>query len=110
VPEIKIDGYICSRCNHVWAPRDEAKPVVCPKCKSPYWNRPTSSGERKYSCKNCGKPFEAHPPDDKLKIALLKPCKEGDSIEIKYECENCFYKNSIFWDRKHVGGRVLKTR
>lgn len=40
---ITIMGYRCSRCNHEWIPRRGAaeEPRVCPKCKSPYWNRPT---------------------------------------------------------------------
>jgi hypothetical protein len=29
------------RCGHQWLPRAETeKPRVCPKCKSPYWDRP----------------------------------------------------------------------
>ena len=29
------------RCGHQWLPRGEhEKPRVCPKCKSPYWDRP----------------------------------------------------------------------
>lgn len=38
--KIKIDAYKCERCDHVWVPRDEKEPKVCPKCKSPYWNSP----------------------------------------------------------------------
>ncbi|HSW58857.1 MAG TPA: site-specific DNA-methyltransferase [Dehalococcoidales bacterium] len=30
----------CLRCEHVWYPNRPLKPKVCPKCKSPYWNRP----------------------------------------------------------------------
>jgi hypothetical protein len=31
----------CERCEHTWVPRDwDAEPRVCPKCKSPYWNKP----------------------------------------------------------------------
>lgn len=38
---ITVMGYRCERCNHEWIPRDsEQEPSVCPKCKSPYWNRP----------------------------------------------------------------------
>ncbi len=34
-------GYHCERCEHAWAPRvPDQEPKVCPKCKSPYWNRP----------------------------------------------------------------------
>lgn len=33
--------FICERCEHDWVPRDaEVLPMVCPKCKSPYWNTP----------------------------------------------------------------------
>ena len=38
---ITVMGYRCERCTHEWIPRDlEQEPSVCPKCKSPYWNRP----------------------------------------------------------------------
>ena len=38
---IRIDGYKCERCGYEWAPRyKDREPVVCPGCKSPYWNRP----------------------------------------------------------------------
>lgn len=39
--EIQLSGFECERCTHSWVPRMEMqKPRVCPKCKSPYWNRP----------------------------------------------------------------------
>ena len=28
----------CLRCEHDWYPRTENEPIICPKCKSPYWN------------------------------------------------------------------------
>jgi len=39
--KITIEGYKCERCSHEWVPRKkkEDKPVVCPKCKSPYWDK-----------------------------------------------------------------------
>jgi hypothetical protein len=39
---ITIMGYRCERCEHEWVPRinGDAEPRVCPKCKSPYWDRP----------------------------------------------------------------------
>lgn len=42
MPRIKLDGYKCYRCQHEWVPRENNKeePMVCPKCKSPYWNKP----------------------------------------------------------------------
>ena len=39
--KIKLEGYLCERCGHKWIPREQTEePRVCPKCKSPYWNRP----------------------------------------------------------------------
>ena len=38
---ITVMGFRCERCQHEWVPRDtERDPSVCPKCKSPYWDRP----------------------------------------------------------------------
>jgi hypothetical protein len=34
IPELK-----CKRCGHSWVPRRVNLPKVCPKCKSPYWNK-----------------------------------------------------------------------
>jgi predicted Zn-ribbon and HTH transcriptional regulator len=39
--KIQVEAWKCERCEHVWVPRDMAvMPRVCPKCKSPYWDRP----------------------------------------------------------------------
>ena len=44
VGRVTLEGYKCERCKHVWIPRkyqDKSKePIICPKCKSPYWNIP----------------------------------------------------------------------
>ena len=33
--------FVCERCGHEWPPRDATKkPTVCPKCRSPYWDKP----------------------------------------------------------------------
>jgi DNA-directed RNA polymerase subunit RPC12/RpoP len=38
---ITVMGYRCERCSHEWIPKDaDIEPSVCPKCKSPYWNKP----------------------------------------------------------------------
>ena len=38
---ITVMGFRCERCRHEWVPKDaENEPLTCPKCKSPYWNRP----------------------------------------------------------------------
>ena len=39
--KVHILGNKCYRCGHEWRPLNvNEKPVVCPKCKSPYWDRP----------------------------------------------------------------------
>lgn len=30
----------CTRCKHEWFPRTTESPKVCPKCNSPYWDKP----------------------------------------------------------------------
>jgi DNA-directed RNA polymerase subunit RPC12/RpoP len=36
---IKIPTTRCTRCGHEWSPRVPS-PVVCPMCRSRYWNQP----------------------------------------------------------------------
>jgi hypothetical protein len=36
---IELDGHRCARCGHVWVPRKPDHPRVCPRCKSPFWDR-----------------------------------------------------------------------
>ncbi|HIH39064.1 hypothetical protein J4460_08145 [Candidatus Woesearchaeota archaeon] len=40
--KIVVDGYKCERCTHEWMPRSKKKlnPIICPSCKSPYWDIP----------------------------------------------------------------------
>ena len=41
---ITVTGFRCERCGHEWVPREsDSDPRVCPKCKSPYWNKPRKS-------------------------------------------------------------------
>jgi hypothetical protein len=38
---ITVMGCRCERCSHEWIPTEvEREPSVCPKCKSPEWDRP----------------------------------------------------------------------
>ncbi len=47
---ITVLGFRCERCSHEWLPRGQSalEPRVCPKCKSPYWNRPRNSPPMTY--------------------------------------------------------------
>jgi predicted Zn-ribbon and HTH transcriptional regulator len=38
--EFQVTAYRC-RCGHEWVPRNKGeRPRVCPKCKSPNWDKP----------------------------------------------------------------------
>lgn len=39
MPETTTPAYRCARCSHVWVARGDRKPTICPKCKTPYWDR-----------------------------------------------------------------------
>lgn len=39
-------AYRCERCDHEWIPRAERTPTICPKCKTPYWDRPRERPRR----------------------------------------------------------------
>jgi hypothetical protein len=41
MPKIRmtVTGLKCTRCKHEWQPR-VPDPTQCPKCHSPYWNKP----------------------------------------------------------------------
>jgi len=41
--KITLEGYRCERCGHEWISRTKDYPTICPKCKSPYWDRPKTS-------------------------------------------------------------------
>ena len=40
MPEAIIAGFRCERCEHTWVPRTNRRPTICPKCKTPYWDKP----------------------------------------------------------------------
>ena len=44
--EIKMYECKCERCEHEWITRTEESPVVCPKCKSPYWDKPLNNDKK----------------------------------------------------------------
>ena len=47
-----------------------------------------------FSCKDCGKPFEVHPPDDKHIVASVE--EQKDSVPRTYKCKGG-HKNTIYW-------------
>jgi hypothetical protein len=47
---ITVMGFRCDRCTHEWIPRGgvDDEPMVCPKCHSPWWNRPPKKAAMTY--------------------------------------------------------------
>lgn len=37
--QVQVKEFVCERCTHKWIPSSQTKPRVCPKCKSPYWDK-----------------------------------------------------------------------
>jgi hypothetical protein len=49
--EKMVWAFRCERCAHEWIPKKlwtqgEPLPMVCPSCKSPYWNKPRKEETR----------------------------------------------------------------
>ena len=40
-----LPTYECLRCGHKWHPRSDRRPDRCPKCNSPYWDRPRKGSD-----------------------------------------------------------------
>lgn len=39
---MKLKTRTCKRCGHTWVPR-RPRTIQCPKCRSPYWDKPRSA-------------------------------------------------------------------
>jgi len=82
--KIKLLKLKCQRCPHEWYPRAPRLPKVCPKCKSPVWDKPRKKKkiqeDRRVSNANT---FEEYSGPDRRKPykASLNDTKpiEGDS-------------------------------
>ena len=110
MPKVMLEGFECSRCGHRWFPRENTEePCTCPKCKSPYWNRPRKGeipiGERiktKWTAnqlKDKTVEFEltrenqkiagggefrvAEGADGFMKISIWMPISASESVELK---------------------------
>lgn len=64
--KIVKDGFKCERCGGEWVPKSNKKPTVCPKCYSPYWDRPRKNKRKQVKTK------------DRLADFYDKQIKKGD--------------------------------
>jgi Zn finger protein HypA/HybF involved in hydrogenase expression len=46
-PQITPAVCTCLRCGHTWTQRSDERPRICPKCKSPYWDKPRKARTEK---------------------------------------------------------------
>jgi len=44
---MKLPTWKCNRCGNEWIPRITTVPKKCPKCTSPYWNKPRVRAKRR---------------------------------------------------------------
>lgn len=86
-----IQGYKCRRCGHHWSPRngsgyrDRSHPRHCPKCGTPYWDRPRREE------------IAGRPDEEVRELAFVQ--LEG------YHCERCSYR----WGPRNGSGRWSGT-
>jgi rubredoxin len=50
-----------------------------------------------YSCKACGNPFNAGPPDDVHRLSSVYQCWKFDWIERSYRCPECSNTTTLYW-------------
>jgi hypothetical protein len=50
-----------------------------------------------YSCKECGNPFDANPPDDVHRFSSVYQCWKFDWIEQEYRCPSCSKTTTLYW-------------
>jgi rubredoxin len=58
---------------------------------------------KRFSCLECGKPFDAFPPDDMHNVASRNQNSYEDNIKVDYTCENCAHVNTIYWGHQGLG-------
>lgn len=51
----------------------------------------------RYSCKACGNPFDAFPPDDVHRVSSVYQCWKFDWIERSYRCPECKNTTTLYW-------------
>lgn len=67
----------CLRCGHVWIPRRPRQPKKCPRCASPYWNKPKWKGLGALDDKQ----IKEHSTDQAHRYELKKIQKEASIDE-----------------------------
>jgi hypothetical protein len=65
-----------------------------------------SSKKKVFSCRQCGRSYDAYPPDDFHPMASLEKPEEADGtiIEVTHDCENDDCRNPIilYWYKEKM--------
>lgn len=62
---------------------------------------------KKFSCLNCGNPFDAYPPDDSHDTASRNEGEYEDKIKVNYICKECKNVNTIYWGHPKIGFAII---
>jgi len=80
--EVKIKKIHCYRCGHDWVPR-KSRVVICPKCKSPYFDREKKSkrSEKHLTIDKLAESQNVKPMVDMRALFCTWPGGEDDDFE-----------------------------
>ncbi|MEK6863654.1 MAG: Fic family protein [Nanoarchaeota archaeon] len=83
----------CFRCYHTWKKRIEAAPKYCPKCKTPYWNRPRKKISKEFVVKMQETILKIHNTIIQLSGGEMGMRDEGGAYNSTYKLLNHQHKN-----------------
>jgi len=110
---IEIEGLRCARCGHEWIPRKDWNPLVCPKCKSPFWDRERTL--RNYRAEALIQWRQGGPPDQKKLAdferqlgAFRRPrlAWVGKRLRVSIDVRATNAENAVAQGRRHIVGRL----
>jgi N6-adenosine-specific RNA methylase IME4 len=99
--QMTVTGWQCERCEHKWVPRKEGeKPRVCPKCKSPYWDRPRIADQKQEhkgrEKSKCDLPVATHAADRSHLYLWVPNALLREGLEVM-EAWGFTYKTTLTW-------------
>lgn len=95
----------CFRCYHDWKRRKNSLPKFCPKCKSPYWNRPRKRISKQFILKIQETIINIHNAIIKLSGGEKGIREQGGIYNSTYKLLN--YQNKYKKDPTKIGAFIL---
>ena len=59
-------------------------------------------------CVNCYNLILIYPPKPEYEIILIESCPMDNGLEQSFDCDCCFHKNTIYWDKRHFISKRLQ--